>query len=477
LRCGWQTYYVCLLFHLGCTVDAEIAAGQFKGSLLRHFSPVMFGTPTQTLAGVMRALASPDSAAPVRALQAVGGLPRALRGHRDHIIALCEVAYMLSGRLGVPAEVQRLFAHFTDRWDGKGPSDGMKGEEIPLSLRIVHVARDAALQHMLGGVDHAARVIGDRAGGAFDPTVAALLVADAPDILAVDEERSVWGDVLDAEPAPGLMLRGEAIDVALAAMGDFADLASKYLVGHSAGVAQLVTTAAQRGGLPADTTAVRRAALVHDVGRVAVSVLVWQKPGPLSPDEWEQVRLHAYHTERVLRRSPFLAALVSVATFHHERLDGGGYHRGVAAGALFPQARLLAAADAYHAMTEPRPHRDPLTPKEAADLLGEEARAGRLDGDSVAAVLETAGHPRQHVTRPAGLTDREAQVIGLVARGLQTKQIARTLGISRKTADRHIQNAYAKIGISTRAAATLFAMQHGLVAWGVVPMVRAGTGS
>lgn len=187
-----QTYYGCLLFYVGCTVDAESSAGLFKGSLLRHFNPVMFGTPAQAMAGVMHALADPNSGAPVRAVQAVGGLPRALRGHRDHIAALCEVAYMLSGRLGVSAEVQQLFAHFTDRWDGKGPSGGLKGEEIPLSLRVVHVARDAALQHMLGGVDHAARIIGERAGGAFDPAIAALLVADAPDILTVDEERSVW---------------------------------------------------------------------------------------------------------------------------------------------------------------------------------------------------------------------------------------------------------------------------------------------
>jgi HD-GYP domain-containing protein (c-di-GMP phosphodiesterase class II) len=467
-----QTYYGCLLFYVGCTVDAEIAADLFKGDLLRHFNPVMFGTPAQTMAGIMRALANPDSAPPARALQAVGGLPRALRGHREHLAALCEVAYMLSQRLGMPPDVRDLFAHFTDRWDGKGPSSGLKGEELALSLRIVHVARDAALQRMIGGVEYAVRVVGERAGGAFDPAIAARLVADAADILALDDERSVWGDVLAAEPTPRLMLRGEAIDVALAAMGDFADLASRYLVGHSAGVAELAAAAAQRCGFPtADVTATRRAALVHDVGRVAVSVLVWQKPGPLSPDEWEQVRLHAYHSERILCRSPFLAALVPVATFHHERLDGAGYHRGVAAAALAPAARLLAATDAYHAMTEPRPHRDALPADRAADLLGEEARAGRLDGDSVTAVLEAAGHRPLHIARPAGLTDREAQVIGLVARSLQTKQIARALGISAKTADRHIQNAYAKIGISTRAAATLFAMQHGLARWGELPMV------
>jgi DNA-binding NarL/FixJ family response regulator len=114
-------------------------------------------------------------------------------------------------------------------------------------------------------------------------------------------------------------------------------------------------------------------------------------------------------------------------------------------------------------MTEPRPHRGPLAGEAAAGLLTEEARAGRLDRDAVAAVLEVAGHHMARVDRPAGLTDREVEVIALLARGMQTKQVARALGISPKTADRHIQNAYGKIGVSTRAAATLYAMEHGLV--------------
>jgi len=147
----------------------------------------------------------------------------------------------------------------------------------------------------------------------------------------------------------------------------------------------------------------------------------------------------------------------------------------VSATAVLPSlARLLAAADAYHAMTERRPHRPALLPQQAADLLGQEARDGRLDADSVAAVLEAAGHAAPRLPRPAGLTGREAEVVGLLARGLQTKQIARALGISAKTADRHVQNAYAKIGVSTRAAAAMFAMQHGLTAWGEFPMVTTG---
>jgi HD-GYP domain-containing protein (c-di-GMP phosphodiesterase class II) len=185
------------------------------------------------------------------------------------------------------------------------------------------------------------------------------------------------------------------------------------------------------------------------------------------------VRLHPYHSERILCPSPFLAKLVPIAAAHHERLDGSGYHRGARVSELGAPARLLACADAYHAMTEPRPHRPPLSDGEAAEALGDEARAGRLDPEAVAAVLEAAGHRPPRFERPAGLTEREAEVIGLLARGLQTKQAAHALGISVKTADSHVQHAYAKIGVSTRAGATLFAMQHGLMAWADLPLTTA----
>jgi DNA-binding NarL/FixJ family response regulator len=124
-------------------------------------------------------------------------------------------------------------------------------------------------------------------------------------------------------------------------------------------------------------------------------------------------------------------------------------------------------------MTEPRPHRVALAPGQAADTLGREAGAGRLDPDAVTAVLEVAGQPVPQIERPAGLTERETEVVALLARGLQTKQVARRLGISVKTADHHVQHAYAKIGVSTRAAAALFAMQHGLTVWGELPIGRS----
>ena len=471
-----QTYYACLLFYIGCTADAEVAAEIFgdDDALTTHATPVRFGSRLEMMAGFMRAVAPPGSAPPVRAVQIARGLPKAARALKSHVTAQCEVGQMLTDRLSLPASVQALFAHLAERWDGKGQPGRAKGEDIPLAVRIVHVARDAAFQRMLGGNGFAARIIRERAGGAFDPEIAELFANEAEEILALDADESAWEETLACEPFPPLALEDEAIDKALAAMGDFADLASRYLVGHSAGVAQLAIEAARRCGFEAAARAtIRRGALVHDVGRVAVPVRIWQKAAPLTPDDWERVRLHAYYSERVLTRSPFLAALAPVAAAHHERLDGSGYHRGTAAAALTPAGRLLAAADAYHAMTEPRPHREALSPAQAAEALGKEASAGRLDADAVAAVVETSGQRAPRIKRPAGLTDREAEVVGLLARGLQTKQVARALGISVKTADRHIQNAYGKIGVSTRAATTLFAMEHGLAAWGELPISPA----
>ena len=468
-----QTYYACLLSHSGCTTDAHVAPEVYGDSLTTHFHPVMYGSGREVLAGLIRALPDPGSAGTVRAVQVARRFPRMVRQTRPHLAAGCEVAGMLADRLGVSRSVRGLLAYLVERWDGHGPLARAKGEEIPLPMRIVHLAVDAAFQLLLGDPERVVRLVRERAGHAFDPQVAACLAGDAERILALDAQGSVWEETLACEPHPRLLLEGEAVDRGIAAMGNFADLISPYLAGHSAGVAELAEAAARRCRIDErGVVALRRAALVHDLGRVAVDARIWQKRAPLSADEWERVRLHAYHTERVLARSPFLASLAPVAGMHHERLDGSGYHRAAVGAELATPARLLAAADAFHAMTEPRPHREPILPDRAAEILGEQASAGRLDADAVTAVLESAGQRAPRVPRPEGLTEREVEVVGMLARGMQTKQVAHALGISAKTADRHIQNAYRKIGVSSRAAATLFAMEHGLIAWGELPISR-----
>lgn len=469
-----QLYYSSLLTYVGCTADAEVAAMIFGGDLTTHLVPAFHGSPGETLAALARALPSPESRAAGRAIDVARRLPRAARAHRPHLAALCDAAQMFARRLGLPESITGLLAYLTERWDGRGALHRAATEDIPLAIRIAHVGRDAAYQRLIGGVEHAARVVRERSGRAFDPEVADTFVRHADDILDVDPETSAWQPTLACEPEPRLTLTGEAIDAALAAMGDFADLISPYLAGHSRGVARLAEASALRCRVdPAGLVSVRRAALVHDVGRVTVAVRTWQRPGPLSIDEWERVRLHPYHSERVLARSPFLSALAPIAGAHHERLDGSGYHRGSRGADLPVTARVLAAADAYHAMTEPRPHRPARSREHAAERLAAGASQGRFDPEVATAVIEAAGQTPPHVQRVAGLTAREAQVVGLLARGLQTKQVGRALGITTKTADHHIQNAYGKIGASSRAAATLFAMEHGIVAWGELPMARS----
>jgi HD-GYP domain-containing protein (c-di-GMP phosphodiesterase class II) len=459
------TYYGSLLMYAGCTVDGEQRSQIFGGSMTEHVTHRQFGSRIETLTGVAGALPSPNAALPRRAWQVVTGLPRAARFVTGHFAALCEVAGMLAERLGVPESIHGMFALLTERWDGASILKRASADEIPLALRIIHVGRDATYQRLLGDDDRVRDVIRSRAGKAFDPRVAAALLDHSGDVLGPPEPaESVWKEVLAAEPRPWLTLHGPEIDRALGAIGAFADLASPDLSGHSSGVADLAGAAAELCGFaPADVTTMKRAGLVHDVGRTAVSSRVWRKPGPLSADERERVRLHPYHTERVLARSAFLAGIGAVARAHHERLDGSGYHRGLDSSSLTPAARLLAVADAFRSKIEPRPYRPAYPPDQATDVLADRAKQGEFDPEMVRAVAEAAGQEPPTIARPAGLTEREAEVIGLLARGLQTKQVARALDISPKTVDRHIQNSYRKIDVSSRAAVTLFAAENGLV--------------
>jgi HD-GYP domain-containing protein (c-di-GMP phosphodiesterase class II) len=415
----------------------------------------MFASQRQSMAGVFRSLGAGDGGRVRRTLRAAAKFPRAGRGYKHHTAALCEVAEMLAIGVGLPPSVTGLFRLLTERWDGAGPLRRAAGSDLPHAIRIVQVARDANFQRLLHGPERALEVVRKRAGGAFDPDVVDALTVDMLD------ESAPWSELMATEPEPQLVLHDAQIDEALTALAAFADLAD--VVGHSGGVADLATRAAKHmRQSDDDVTIVRRAALVHDLGKVAIPFRIWQHDGSRSPDDWEKVRLHPYYTERILARSPYLADIAKIAGCHHERMDGSGYLRGTSASELTRPARLLAAADAYQDMTETRPGHSAQSGEAAAGALRDAVRDGKLDPDAVTAVLEAAGHAPERIDRPAGLTQREEQTLTLLAHGLATKQIGRRLGVTPKTADHYVQHVYAKIGVSTRAAAAVYAMQHGL---------------
>ena len=156
-----QAYYSCLLFYVGCTAGAELAAEVFgdDDGLTKYGTPVRFGSRVEMAAGMMRAIAPPGRRVAVRALQLAHGLPKLAREFGAHVAGACEVAEMLTDRLGLPPAIGRLFVHSAERWDGKGVPGHARGDEIPLSVRIAQVGRDAAFQRMIGGDEFAASVV------------------------------------------------------------------------------------------------------------------------------------------------------------------------------------------------------------------------------------------------------------------------------------------------------------------------------
>jgi HD-GYP domain-containing protein (c-di-GMP phosphodiesterase class II) len=371
----------------------------------------------------------------------------------------------LAERLGLTQRVRDCIEQTFERWDGRGVPRGLRGEQIEFGARLVNLADVVEVFHRAGGVAAALAVATDRRGTQFDPSLVDVLLEDPGGILDDLDEEGTWTAVIEDEPAVGPRLTEAGLDAALEAVADFADVKSPYTVGHSRAVGDLAGDAAKAYGLGDEVArTVRRAGLVHDLGRLGVPNTVWDKQTPLSPAEVERVRMHPYLTERMLAYSPGLRRLGAVAVQHHERLDGSGYPRGLTAEALTREGRLLAAADCFRTRLEPRPYRAARTAPQAADELVAEARAGRLDGGAVRAVLDAAGHREgRRIPQPAGLTPREVEVLRLLASGLSTREIAERLVISRRTASHHIEHIYAKTGTANRALATLFAATHGLL--------------
>lgn len=459
-----EVHCVALLRFLGCTADApEMArlAGGDNIALMAAMGPTTMGSTAEDVRALVRSLGrelpvARRAALVARALTDPGAGQRSLSAH-------CEVGARLADRLGLGEGVVAALAHAYERWGGRGLPDGLAGTAIPLPVRVVVVARDAVLWQRTAGDEVALDVLRRRRGRAYDPAVVDVVLTTG---LPADDGGSAWDAVLRAEPEPVRRLDPPGLDRALAALGDFADLRSRWTAGRSGRLARLASEAAAACGLAAgDVTVTRHAGAIADLGAVGVPGGVWDSPAPLGMAETERLRLHAYLTERVLGRCSALRPVAAVAGAHHERLDGSGYHRGSTAPLLSPAARIVAAADVWCALREDRAHRPARTTGEARAVVADEVRAGRLDREAVRSVLEVAGAGGRNLPdrRPAGLSDREVEVLGLLARGATNRQVASRLGISTKTVGRHVEHIYAKAGVSSRAAAALFAVQHGLL--------------
>jgi HD-GYP domain-containing protein (c-di-GMP phosphodiesterase class II) len=461
-------FYANLMTWIGCHADSHELAYWFGDDIAFRADSYDVDWTGLPFARLLATHVGRDRSAPARVALAASLFAHPRSHLRELISSHCVSAGVLAERAGLGAEVADVLTYAFERFDGGGLPRGTSGADIPIETRVVQVAEVVEVHLRRSGLDGAVAVLRARSGTQFDPAVVSVFEAAISELTAELPVDEVWPAALQRAPDRDHVVSEAELDELLEAIGDFVDLKCPYMVGHSRGVATLAAGAAECYGLPAvQVRLVRRAGLVHDLGRMGVPNSVWEKRGRLSEAEWERVRLYPYLTGRILSRIRGFGDIAAVASAHHERLDGSGYPRGLAAVALTPAQRLLAAADTYYTLREDRPYRAAYSAVEAADLVREEVRRTRLDAPAVDAVLEAAGQPvRRRRTWPAGLTSREVDVLRLVARGASNSAIAAALQISEKTVRNHVEHIYTKIDVKNRTGASLYALNHGIITAG-----------
>jgi HD-GYP domain-containing protein (c-di-GMP phosphodiesterase class II) len=395
------------------------------------------------------------------------GLAEAVQTGTPILAGHCEVAQRIGQRIGLDKNMLDNLGMLYERFDGRGLPRGLSGDAVRRPVQIVTLAQDAISLTEARGFEAMIETLAKRRDGAYQAELVDVFLADAEALLqgldgVVDRET-----ILALEPEPHVWLDARACEEAFVAIADMVDMRMPFTYGHSRAVAALAEAAGKCVGMPeADIRNIRWAGYVHDVGELAVPVSTWMRAMRFSVRETDSAHLHPYHGDRALAALGQDGRVVAgLVLRHHERLDGTGYHRYAKAPDLSPAARILAAAEAFQTARENRPHRAAMSEAAAAAKLRDLVREGKLCPDGSEAVLTAAGQAsrRRTAARLDGLTSREIEVLRLIAAGQTAKEAARTLDISPKTAENHIQNLYSKIGVSTRAGAALYALERGLV--------------
>ncbi len=456
-------FWVSALRFVGCTgfapEEAALAAGD-DNSMRQTLVFADFDQPLDVVGRVLRGFA--PEAPP---LERAAGIARFLLDREvpvRYAKAHCESALFFARSLGMSDDIARGLDVTGERYDGRGPRH-VGGNELPLAARVSDVADVLELFAWTGGPRLARSVLLERRGKTLDPTLVDAAISESEALLQGLDAGSVWDEYLAAEPAP-LRASGDEFDRGCVALGRFSDLKSVYTLAHSRRVTALAEAAGHAAGLDgSDCALLRRAAAVHDLGRVAVATGTWDKKGPLNAVEWQRVRAHSHQTEVILRGAG-LGELAELGGAVHERGRGAGYHKGLSLDVLPLLAKIVAAADVMAALGEARPHRPALSDDRAEKELGGLVEQGAIDARAAQAVLEARGvAAKRKLVWPGGLSDREVEVVRLVAIGRTNKEIARLLGMSPRTAQKHVMNVYDKLGLESRAGLALYALERGLL--------------
>lgn len=452
-------YYAALAKDGGCTCGASQMA-EFLGADEREAIADFVQRDTANELEMLRWLfrhAGRGSGPATRARRTISALVHGSRFDREASLAECEVAQRVATRLGLSDESALALTACTERWDGKGRPHGLTGEAIPLVARVINLGAAVEIADRFSGRDAAIELVRRGAGKAFDPRIARafLGLAERDEFWSgFDDEEHLNERVRAIEPVDGRLPGGIAVlDRFTEVLADLVDFKRPATAGHARRVAERSQRLGERLGLgAAELVTLRRAALIHDVGLVAISF----RDLATGRDQ-AGYRAHAIGAAGLLADIPALQASCELAALHHERIDGSGWPAGAAAARQTASARILAAVCALDEAS------DGAAPIEA-DILRTLAASPGFDRAVIDALSTDLGAPRvAREPRPAGLTEREVEVLRLAAAGLSLREIAERLVISKHTARHHIESVYAKAGCSTRAAAALFAAEHHLL--------------
>ncbi len=386
-------FYALLLKDAGCSANAAHMAALFGADdqvAKRTSKLVNWSRPVDAFMWSLRTVAPDGSmgerAARLRAIRNEGQVTRSLMRAR------CYRGAEIARKLGFSEATAEAIRALDEHWDGQGQPHGLSGAEIPLAARILCLAQTMEVFHSAGGRRAAYRVARKRSGEWFDPDL-----VDAMQSFRFDT--AFWASLKDAdvsavEPADRILAADEArLDQISEGFAAVIDAKSPWTHEHCARVCAIATGMAKLVGLDEPALRrLRRAALLHDLGKLSISNRILDKPGPLTEEERMRFREHPLLAEQILGRVPGFLELAVLASAHHERLDGSGYPRGLADDALDMPMRVLAVADVYEALISDRPYRRAYSPREALELMSADV-PHRLDSDAYAALVALLNSP------------------------------------------------------------------------------------
>jgi HD-GYP domain-containing protein (c-di-GMP phosphodiesterase class II) len=354
----------------------------------------------------------------------------------------------------LPGDVENSLRHLFGSHHRGDMQDVLFAPNIPRAVFYVRLAGDLEVLAPAHGTDGALRLIGERAGVKYPATLVQKLSPHAQD----------WLNMLE-EPTCAADYAGHDRRVPLSIVADVIELKLPWLTGYSRRVAALARRSAALAGMMAlEESPLVRAALLHGIGKVAIPNVVWERPGKLDADDWDQVRKVPFWTARAGTQIPAIQNEATLASFIYERLDGSGYFRKARGDALGMQERLLGAAAAFVSLCSPRPWRPAHGEAAASTLMTAQAAAGRFDRHAVEAVLAAArGAEKPRPVRDRLLSDRELEVLRHITQGETSREAARAMRISPASVRMHVDNILQKLESGSRPAATLKALARGLI--------------